>query len=413
MKKATSTDFDIVIVGGGIVGATMACMLKNLPLRVALVDRILHDPTNVPYLQGEEKFDPRVSALTTASINLFSDLGVWESITGMRCCSYQAMEVWDAEGTGQICFSAEDIKQPSLGTIVENSIVNTALYSLLNNIENLELLAPVEIEDLSTIQYGDDFRAKLTTKDGRELTTTLVVAADGTNSRIRSLAQFKTREWDYEHQALVTTVRTELPHEHRALQRFIDTGPLAFLPLLPAADSEDERYCSIVWSLVPERSRKMLEMTDQQFKIELALNLEHKLGNIEAIEQRFVFPLRQRHAIDYFRGNIVLVGDAAHTIHPLAGQGVNLGLLDAATLSGELARGVLAGRNIADPIVLGRYQRKRIGHNLGMMWLMEGFKHLFAEQTLPVRWLRNMGMSGLDNISVIKNHLARRAMGLD
>ncbi len=331
----------------------------------------------------------------------------------MRCCSYQAMEVWDAEGTGQICFSAEDIKQPSLGTIVENSIVNTALYSLLNNIENLELLAPVEIEDLSTIQYGDDFRAKLTTKDGRELTTTLVVAADGTNSRIRSLAQFKTREWDYEHQALVTTVRTELPHEHRALQRFIDTGPLAFLPLLPAADSEDERYCSIVWSLVPERSRKMLEMTDQQFKIELALNLEHKLGNIEAIEQRFVFPLRQRHAIDYFRGNIVLMGDAAHTIHPLAGQGVNLGLLDAATLSGELARGVLAGRNIADPIVLGRYQRKRIGHNLGMMWLMEGFKHLFAEQTLPVRWLRNMGMSGLDNISVIKNHLARRAMGLD
>ena len=107
------------------------------------------------------------------------------------------------------------------------------------------------------------------------------------------------------------------------------------------------------------------------------------------------------------------MGDAAHTIHPLAGQGVNLGLLDAATLSGELARGVLAGRNIADPIVLGRYQRKRIGHNLGMMWLMEGFKHLFAEQTLPVRWLRNMGMSGLDNISVIKNQMARRAMGLD
>ena len=152
MKKTASTDFDIVIVGGGIVGAAMACTLKKLPLRVALVDRILHDPTNIPYLKEPHKFDPRVSALTAASINLFIDLGVWEFINDMRCCSYQKMEVWDADGTGQIHFSAENIKQPSLGTIVENSIINTALYSSLNNTENVELLAPVDIEGLSIIQ---------------------------------------------------------------------------------------------------------------------------------------------------------------------------------------------------------------------------------------------------------------------
>ena len=413
MKKTASTDFDIVIVGGGIVGAAMACTLKKLPLRVALVDRICHDPTNIPYLKEPHKFDPRVSALTAASINLFIDLGVWEFINDMRCCSYQKMEVWDADGTGQIHFSAENIKQPSLGTIVENSIINTALYSSLNNTENVELLAPVDIEGLSIIQHGDDFRAELTTKNKKVLTTTLVIAADGTNSRIRDLAQFKIREWDYEHQALVTTVRTELPHEHRALQRFIDTGPLAFLPLLPAADSQDQHYSSVVWSSVFDRSQQIVEMTDEQFKIELALNIEHRLGKIEAIDQRFSFPLRQRHAIDYFRSNIVLIGDAAHTIHPLAGQGVNLGLLDVGTLSCELARGLGAGRNLADAVVLNRYQRKRIGHNLGMMCLMEGFKYLFAEQALPARWLRNIGMNGVDSVSVVKNHLARRAMGLD
>ena len=145
----------------------------------------------------------------------------------------------------------------------------------------------------------------------------------------------------------------------------------------------------------------------------MAENIEHRLGNIEWVDQRFAFPLRQRHATDYVQGNVVLVGDAAHTIHPLAGQGVNLGLLDVQVLASELKRGIEAGRNLADARVLQRYQRKRIGHNLGMMWMMEGFKHLFAERALPVRWLRNFGMTGVDNISVVKNQLARRAMGLD
>ncbi|MDA1371231.1 MAG: UbiH/UbiF/VisC/COQ6 family ubiquinone biosynthesis hydroxylase [Proteobacteria bacterium] len=407
--KTDAADFDIVIVGGGMVGASMACLLGSLDLRIALIDRTQYDSTQLPFAQDSLKFDARVSALTPASQKIFSEIGAWEAINAMRCCPYQDIEVWDADGTGRIHFSAAEINQQSLGTIVENSIINTALYAALEKVSNLKLMAPATIKDLSV----NNASTILETEEGQQFAAGLVIAADGANSRIRELAGFKTREWDYNHLALVTTVRTELPHKQTALQRFIDTGPLAFLPLASKREDDDQDYCSIVWSDVPDRAQQLLEMPDDQFRHELATNIENKLGTIEWVDKRYSFPLRQRHALDYVQDNIVLIGDAAHTIHPLAGQGVNLGLLDAAALAAELVRGLEAGRSPADPTVLGRYQRKRIGHNLGMMWLMEGFKHLFAEQALPVRWLRNVGMSGVDNISMIKNHLARKAMGLD
>lgn len=413
MKGLDSTDFDVVIVGGGMVGATMACLLQRLPVSVALIDRQQFDAEQIPCKQKQPQFDPRVSALTAGSKKLFTELRIWQEVEDRRCCAYMEMAVWDADGTGSIQFSAAEIKQPELGTIVENSIISAALYSAISEIENLQLLAPYTIEELRVVETEDQQLVQLLTADGVEFTTRLLVAADGANSRIRELADFKTREWDYHHQALVTTVKTELPHGNTALQRFIDTGPLAFLPLSMAAGSSDQHFCSIVWSAVPERAEQLLTMSDDRFKIELAANIEHRLGAIEWVDKRVAFPLRQRHAIDYVKDNIVLIGDAAHTIHPLAGQGVNLGLLDAVALAEELGRGLYAGRALTDPTVLSRYQRKRIGHNLGMMWLMEGFKHLFAEQALPVRWLRNAGMSGIDNMSVIKNKLARRAMGVD
>ena len=156
-----------------------------------------------------------------------------------------------------------------------------------------------------------------------------------------------------------------------------------------------------------------MSMSDKEFALELSRSIENKLGAIEWLDKRFVFPLRQRHAKDYVQDNIALVGDAAHSIHPLAGQGVNLGLLDVQVLAKELIQGLQAGRNVADMTVLKCYQRKRVGHNLGMMWMMEGFKYLFAERPLPVRWFRNLGMRGVDNIPLVKNQLVRRAMGLD
>lgn len=410
MTETQHTDYDVVIVGGGMVGATLALLLESSSLRIALIDRQRFDRISIPAKAEDLQFDPRVSALTSATKELFTQLDIWGHIEELRCCAYQDMEVWDADGTGKISFSAADINQTELGTIVENSNVLAALYQRLESSSKLSLLAPMAIESL---QYAADGSASLLSTDGERIFTKLIVAADGANSLIRELAGFETKEWDYNHHALVTTVRASKPHQGKALQRFIDSGPLAFLPLSPTSDAVDQHYCSIVWSMLPQLAQQMMALDDDQFRKQLAGALEFKLGDIQWSGERFSFPLRQRHALDYVKGNVVLVGDAAHLIHPLAGQGVNLGLLDVAVLAEEILAGVKGGRRIADPVVLLRYQRKRIGHNLGMMWVMEGFKHLFAEQALPVRWLRNSGLKGMENVPALKNTLARRAMGLD
>ncbi len=392
-----------------MVGASMACLLRESPCRIALVDRVKFKQGVDQNKLDREKFDPRVSALTAVTKEIFSDLNVWADIESARCCNYVDMHVWDADGTGSISFSAAELNQHELGTIVENSVLSSALYKQIAEQENLSLLAPVSIDSLE----NDSDEVTLLTEDGNRISSQLVIAADGANSKIRELCQIPTREWDYNHQAIVTTVRTELPHQQTALQRFIDTGPLAFLPLAAEPDDQSQKYCSIVWSAVPERAEQLMALSDSEFCSELTKSIEGRLGEIENCDKRYSFPLRQRHALDYVKDRVVLIGDAAHSIHPLAGQGVNLGFLDAVVLAKELKHGSEVGRQLADPTVLSRYQRKRKGHNLGMMWLMEGFKHLFAEQALPIRWLRNLGMSGVDNVSAIKNHLARRAMGLD
>ena len=407
MNASQEQSFDIVIVGGGMGGATMACLLRDLDLNIALVDRVEFDVLNAEVTR--DKFDPRVSAVTAATKKIFADLKVWPDIEAARCCNYLDMHVWDADGTGSISFSAIDLNQSELGTIVENSILGSALYKQISNQENLNLLAPMKIASMEVNDGG----TRLITDKGQQKIAKLVIAADGANSKIRELAKFPTREWDYNHNAIVTTAKTELAHQQTALQRFIDTGPLAFLPLAAEPNDSIQNYCSVVWTAIPKHAEYLMQLSDNDFCTELTKAIEGRLGNIEWCDKRLTFPLRQRHSVDYVKNNVVLIGDAAHSIHPLAGQGVNLGFLDAAVLSRELHHGIEVGRKLADPSVLGRYQRKRKGHNLGMMWLMEGFKHLFAEQALPIRWLRNIGMSGVDNISVVKNNLARRAMGLD
>ena len=407
MNDSQEQSFDIVIVGGGMVGATMACLLRDLDLKIALVDRAKFDVLNLEVTGG--KFDPRVSAITTATKKIFLDLKVWPDIEAARCCNYLGMQVWDADGTGCINFSAIDLNQSELGTIVENSILSSALYKQISNQKNLSLLAPMNIASMEVSEGG----TRLITDKGQQKTAKLIIAADGANSKIRELCRFSTREWEYNHNAIVTTVKTELAHEQTALQRFIDTGPLAFLPLAVEQNDSIQNYCSIVWTAIPKHAEYLMQLSDKNFCTQLTKAIEGRLGNIEWCDKRFTFPLWQRHSIDYVKNNVVLIGDAAHSIHPLAGQGVNLGFLDAAVLARELHHGIEVGRELADQTVLGRYQRKRKGHNLGMMWVMEGCKHLFAEQALPIRWLRNIGMSGVDNISVVKNNLARRAMGLD
>jgi len=415
MDEAEIQEFDIVIAGAGMVGASLACLLAESSLRIALIDR---NPLR-PQTEGNNRklsskeFDPRVSAISSASQQLFRELGVWDDMVAQRVCNYSSMEVWDAEGTGSISFSAAEINEPELGSIIENSIIISALHRRISEAENVVPITPFSIEAFERVESSDGAIVKLNADDGQSISAPLVIAADGANSKLRGLANFECREWDYEQHALVTTVQTELPHGNTARQRFLETGPLAFLPLRVAQGDSSQHFCSIVWSMLPAQADRALSLNENEFNLELAAAIEGRLGKIEFSDQRFVFPLRQRHALDYVKDGIALVGDAAHTIHPLAGQGVNLGLLDAKALAEELLRGLKAGRTLADSTVLLRYQRRRKSSNLSMMWLMEGFKRLFAQQDLSIRWLRNKGMNAADKMTPIKNQMIRRAMGLD
>lgn len=400
-----TNSFDVVIVGGGLAGASLALALAETPLRVAVVEGGPAQPWPAP-VESAQDYDARVSALTEASRRLLEQLGVWPAIARARVCAYRRMDVWDAEGTGNIQFDAIEVQRAELGHIVENSLILAALHEALQASRVAVYFAA------SVAKLGAEAGAhQLALADGRELSARLVVAADGARSQIRQWAGFETREWDYHHHAIACTVECEQPHRATAWQRFLPEGPLAFLPL---ADADGrQRFCSIVWSAKPELSDALIAMDDDAFCEALGKAFEFRLGVIAAVGRRFRFPLRQRHAPEYFRNGVVLVGDAAHSIHPLAGQGINLGFADVNVLSEELKRGLAKGLDVADSQVLGRYQRRRKGDNLAMMAAMEGFQHLFESNALPLRLARNAGMSWLNWQGPLKRQLITKAMGLD
>ncbi len=415
------SDYDVVIVGAGITGAAMTLALVDSGLRIAVIDskalQGVQEITPAAPVTGTGDYDPRVSAMTAASHRLLASLGVWQAMPADRLCAYTRMHVHEADGTASIDFAARDIHAPELGHIIENSVLTAALHEGLqrlagtnNGKTQLTILAPATLE---AYQHDAETGTQLTLDGGRHITTGLVIAADGANSPLRAMAGFETREWDYEHQAIVTTIRTRDAHQFTARQCFMDDGVLAFLPLgSPEASGADaEHYCSIVWSLVPERAAALMAMDDATFCRALSQASEHWLGPVSECAQRYSFPLRQRHARHYFRDSVVLIGDAAHSIHPLAGQGANLGLLDVQVLADELLRAINSGRLLTDAMVLRRYQRRRKPHNLAMMAMMEGFKRLYADQPLAVRWLRNTGMRAVDKWPLLKNRLIREAIG--
>jgi 2-octaprenylphenol hydroxylase len=421
MQQNAQDAYDIVVVGGGLVGASLVLALAERGLRIAVLDT---QPLSRQHWQREEPqagldhFDPRVNAITPASQRFLDSLGVWDAVLERRASPYTDMHVWEADGTGSIHFAAGDIHCEALGHIVENAVLLAALHERLHGVSGVELLAPVSLESLERLPVpgpldADQSRTVLTLADGRSLRARVLVAADGANSRVRELAGFKLSEWDYEHHAIVTTVRTGLPHQRTAAQRFMDDGVLAFLPLQTAPGVDDQHYCSIVWSVLPERAAKLMLLSDVEFAGALEVAIESRFGQIEHVDPRFSVPLRQRHARHYVQEGIALIGDAAHTIHPLAGQGVNLGFQDASALASQLLQALARQDEPGSLQVLRRYQRQRIGHNLGMMWVMEGFKRLYADQALPLRWLRNAGMAGLDRTVLLKSRIMRSAMGMD
>ncbi|MCY1392198.1 2-octaprenylphenol hydroxylase [compost metagenome] len=392
---------DLLIVGAGMVGSALALALQHSGLEVLVLDG---SPLSVKAYDPNGPFEPRVSALSAASQRILERVGAWEGMRERRISPYQHMQVWDGSGTGQVHFSAASVHAEVLGHIVENRVVQDGLLERLHDSE-VGLLANARLEQMR--RSGDEWL--LTLADGRNLRAPLVIAADGANSAVRRLTGCETREWDYLHHAIVTSVRCTQSHQGTAWQRFTDDGPLAFLPLLRAGQDD---WCSIVWSTTPSQAERLMALDDETFCRELERAFEGRLGAVLEADPRVCVPLRQRHAKRYVAEGLALIGDAAHTIHPLAGQGVNLGFLDAAVLAEELQHALERGERLADVRVLSRYERRRMPHNLALMAAMEGFERLFQADPLPLRWLRNSGLKWVEQLPEAKALFVRQALGL-
>jgi len=414
----TDESFDIVIVGGGMVGATLAAAIAMAPacqaLRIALVDATSHNGQN-ENLAKSDAFDSRVVALAERSRELLQAIGVWQEILDQRACAYREMQVWDGEGTGRIAFHADDIHASELGHIVENTCIVRSLYQRLRALPAVSLIENTHVKTISLSNgiYSLGLESSAATTSAGNLYTRLLIGADGATSRVRDWAKLPVREWDYGHTAIVATVKTAQPHGYTCWQRFTSEGPLAFLPLqVDTVGMPDEYHCSLVWSATTSLADELMALDGVAFCQRLEMAFEARLGSIERVSERKAIPLRQRHAQDYYRPQLALVGDAAHTIHPLAGQGVNLGFYDVAALADEVARACARGVPLEDESILKRYQRIRKSHNLSAMLAMEGFKRLFSSDDLRVSWFRNTGMKFMDNQLFLKKHLTKIARGL-
>ncbi|HDN9004804.1 FAD-dependent 2-octaprenylphenol hydroxylase [Aeromonas veronii] len=388
---------DVVIVGGGMVGLGLAAALKHSALKVLVVEGQLPDP------QLGEVADNRVSALSLASQQILRHVGAWDGIEARRLQAYDKMAVWEQDSFGHIDFDAASLRQANLGHIVENRVIQLALLEAIEGASNIQLLTPARAKSLQSGPAG----ALLLLEDGQAISAKLVVAADGAHSWVRRQADIPLTSWDYGHHALVATVRCAEPHEAVARQIFTPDGPLAFLPLWK------ENLCSIVWSLPAARAEALCACDDEQFNRQLTAAFDARLGLCKVEGARSAIPLTARYARDFARERLVLVGDAAHTIHPLAGQGVNLGLLDAAALAEQILQNDAAGEDIGLLANLRSYERWRKSEAARMLAAMEGLKRLFSGANPLKKLVRGVGLRAANLLTPFKEGVIRAAMGLE
>lgn len=395
----SSQAYDIAIVGGGMVGLATAIGLAQADLNVVVIDA-----GQTEAVSGEPRL--RVSAINKASQRLLENLGAWSYLDTSRATPYQKMAVWDKDGFGKIAFDANSISETSLGAIIENDAISFALAKRASEFDNI---THIQNQRLERIAFGER-EAWLTLANGvdseiESVSAALVIAADGANSWVREQCKIPLTFWDYGHHAIVATIRTEMPHLATARQVFLQDGPLAFLPLY------EDNLCSIVWSVPPERATELLAMDKVQFERNLTAAFDGRLGICQLESERQAFPLRMRYARHFARHRLVLAGDAAHTIHPLAGQGVNLGFLDAASIIEVISELQQAGKDIGDYAQLRALERWRKADAMEMIAAMEGFKRLFEGSNPVKKVIRDLGLNLVDNVAGLKTVFIQQAMG--
>jgi len=389
----------VIIVGAGMVGLALACALARRDRSVVVVER------------GQEKRDIpsqptlRVSALNHAAQNWLSELGAWQRIPQDRICLYQGMQVWDSESRGKIDFSAAQADLPHLGGIVENAVVEAALWQQAEA-EGVDFVTEAECGVPEFHEQDVSVEIEGGKHNGDVVLGQLLIAADGGNSTLRQQAGMPVTFRDYQQHGLVCTIETEFAHEHIARQAFLPGGPLALLPMA------DQNHCSIVWSLPVEEALRWKEQPADALAKALTAASDSALGKVKVHEPVASFPLRMQYAERWLHERLILVGDAAHTIHPLAGQGANLGLGDAHLLAQELnTAGTVNGQWNWQRLQrrLRHYERARKTAATRHILTMEGFHQLFTEQPLPVKLLRGIGLSATNRAEPLKRFFLKQA----
>jgi len=387
--------YDLVIVGGGIVGLTLAASLTDCELSIAVIE------SEVPILTDDQSVG-RVSAISFATRTILEKLNIWSEIDMKRITHYNSMHVWDEGSAAKIDFDREQVGYDHLGCIVENNQIHRAVLKVIKQQANVTLYSPDQLTNVA-VSDGD---AWLTLKNDKALTAKLVVGADGANSWLRNKVNIPLTHWDYDHHSIVATVKTELVHENCARQIFTADGPLAFLPLF------EENLCSIVWSVPPEKAKQLQALSELEFNKQLSRAFDNHLGLCSVVGDRHSFPLKMRYARDFAKHRIALIGDAAHTIHPLAGQGLNLGLLDALSLSETIIENKEADKDIGALVNLRHFERWRKSEAAQMIASMEVLKRLFEGNNSLKKGLRDLALVIADKVMPLKSLFIKQAMGL-
>ncbi|OOF24927.1 2-octaprenyl-3-methyl-6-methoxy-1,4-benzoquinol hydroxylase [Salinivibrio proteolyticus] len=383
--------FEIIIVGGGMVGAATALGLARQGRQVALIER------QVPQsFSPSQPMDLRVSAISHASVALLSDLGAWTDIEAMRVCPYRRLETWEAEDS-RVCFSAEQLDLPQLGYMVENRLIQLGLWQQFSRYDNLHVFSPASITSMH--QKGQQHYVEL--DNGDTLTASWLIGADGANSRVRDYAKIGITSWDYRQHCMLINVETASPQQDITWQQFFPSGPRSFLPLCG-------QQASLVWYDSPQRIQQLCQLDAAQLKAEIVANFPAEVGEVTPVNWG-AFPLTRRHAQQYHRHGVVVIGDAAHTINPLAGQGVNLGFKDVAALLDACAD---AGKHWQDDATLAAYEKARRTDNMMMQTGMDVFYAAFSNRITPLKLARNAVFKLAEHSGPVKKHVLKYALGL-
>ncbi len=407
MIDENKTDFDLIIIGGGLVGASLACALSQAEssLRIAIVEAFPFKSDDTEY---QPAFDARSVALSYTSKQVFEGIGLWSSINKLGVAAIKKIHISDRGHAGITRLNAEDENIDALGYVVETRVIGKALFDTLKKQKNITLIAPAKLKDFDLTKEKASARIEIDGKD-KILTAKLLVAADGDDSVVRRLSGVRIRSKEYDQAAVIANIATDQPHNNRAFERFTDSGPLALLPMAATQD-EKNRY-SLVWTINRSEQEEMMNWDDKTFLLKLKERFGERAGHFLHVSQRHAYPLSLMRAREHVRERLAIIGNAAHTLHPVAGQGFNLGLRDVAALSQVIIDTLHENKDIGELSHLKLYADWRRRDHIQTAMATDGLVRLFSNNFLPLAALRNLGLLVVDLVPPLKKVFARHAMG--